>query len=323
MAKNKVAPPFKQAEFDIMYGEGISWEGTVLDTGLDRKIVTKSRLVLQLRRRAARARAGRTRPRSCKEHPDLVQQILQGIQATMAPGQIVSARLLPQLEAADVPAPVEVVEAEARSRPRRRPPRSGVAPRVTALVAEPRGRVRVELDGEPWRVLPAGAVVEARLAVGIELDRPRARTLRRESKRLEALSVATGALSRREHSVAGLAARLERRGVAPRRAGARAGDARAGRLRRRHPLRRVAGGDARRARLRRRGDPLDLERHGLAGEPIAAALAGLEPESARARELVARIGALSEDARRLAAKGFSADAIENAIGEQDILAADG
>ena len=42
VAKNKVAPPFKQAEFDIMYGEGISWEGTVLDTGLDRKIVTKS-----------------------------------------------------------------------------------------------------------------------------------------------------------------------------------------------------------------------------------------------------------------------------------------
>ena len=54
VAKNKVAPPFKQAEFDIMYGEGISWEGTVLDAGLERKIVQKSRLVLQLRRRAAR-----------------------------------------------------------------------------------------------------------------------------------------------------------------------------------------------------------------------------------------------------------------------------
>src|ERR1700751_554309 len=42
VAKNKVAPPFKQAEMDIMYGEGISWEGTVLDTAVERKIVTKS-----------------------------------------------------------------------------------------------------------------------------------------------------------------------------------------------------------------------------------------------------------------------------------------
>src|SRR6202007_1069377 len=42
VVKNKVAPPFKQAEFDIMYGTGFSWEGTVIDVASERKVVTKS-----------------------------------------------------------------------------------------------------------------------------------------------------------------------------------------------------------------------------------------------------------------------------------------
>jgi recombination protein RecA len=94
VVKNKVAPPFKQAEFDIIYGSGISWEGTVLDSGLERKVVTKSGSYFSF----GDERLGQGRQNAAaflREHPDVTQQILQAIQMELGADQVASARLLP------------------------------------------------------------------------------------------------------------------------------------------------------------------------------------------------------------------------------------
>jgi len=112
VAKNKVAPPFKQAEFDVIYGEGIPWEGTVLDAALERKIVTKSGSYFSF----GDERLGQGRQNATaflKEHPDVVQGILQQVQVQAAEGQVVSARLLTQLEPGEATPVVAEEEAAA------------------------------------------------------------------------------------------------------------------------------------------------------------------------------------------------------------------
>jgi recombination protein RecA len=92
VVKNKVAPPFKQAEFDIIYGSGIPWEGTLLDTGIDRKIVQKSGSFFSFEdERLGQGRQNATA--FLREHPDLGQKILAKLQAELGPDQVVSARL--------------------------------------------------------------------------------------------------------------------------------------------------------------------------------------------------------------------------------------
>ena len=72
VVKNKMAPPFRQAEFDIIYGEGISWEGSVLDVGAREKVVQKSGSYFSF----GETRLGQGRANAVaflKEHPDTLR----------------------------------------------------------------------------------------------------------------------------------------------------------------------------------------------------------------------------------------------------------
>ena len=183
-------------------------------------------------------------------------------------------------------------------------------PIVTALRARRPGRVEVELDGAPWRVVPAEAVHRAGLAVGGRLDRPRARELGRELRRQQALGTALGALRWRDHTAASLEQRLVQRGVAPpaRRQALETLD-RAGLV----DDVRFAQGRAALLAGRGSGNLLiadDLERHGVAKELVADALGSLAPERDRVSDIVERRGLSVRTLRALTAKGFSEAAIE-------------
>ena len=74
VVKNKVAPPFKEVEFDILYGEGISRTGDVLDLAVDKNIVEKSGAWYSY----GKERIGQGRENSrtwLTEHPDVLAEI--------------------------------------------------------------------------------------------------------------------------------------------------------------------------------------------------------------------------------------------------------
>jgi recombination protein RecA len=76
VVKNKVAPPFRQAEFDMMYGEGISREGDLLDLASDRGLVHKSGAWYAYQE--DRIGQGRENAKKyLKEHPDIAAAIEQ------------------------------------------------------------------------------------------------------------------------------------------------------------------------------------------------------------------------------------------------------
>lgn len=78
VVKNKVAPPFKQAQFSIMYGEGVSHAGEVLDMGVQYGLVNKSGAWYA----CGNERIGQGRDNAItylKEHPDMLTQIEAGV----------------------------------------------------------------------------------------------------------------------------------------------------------------------------------------------------------------------------------------------------
>jgi SOS response regulatory protein OraA/RecX len=187
-------------------------------------------------------------------------------------------------------------------------------PRITGLKEQRGGRVTVEVDGALWRTLPVDAAARAELRVGVELDRPRLRTVRQELRRTEALGWAVRALRRRDLSRRALEQRLQRAGLtAEERRAALATLERAGLL----DDGRFAV--ARAAALAERGYGDEairwrLEQEGVEPELAGRALASLEPESERAAGVVERRGAGRATAAYLARHGFAEDTVEGALG---------
>jgi recombination protein RecA len=96
VVKNKVAPPFKQADFDILYGEGVSREGEILDIGAREGVVEKSGSWFSYR--GERIGQGKDNARTfLKERPELAQTIESEVRAKVLP----ASHALPAAEAAE------------------------------------------------------------------------------------------------------------------------------------------------------------------------------------------------------------------------------
>jgi SOS response regulatory protein OraA/RecX len=192
-----------------------------------------------------------------------------------------------------------------------------VAGTVTSLRERKRGKVEVELDGEPWRVLPATVVVRAELRVGRRLDRESARTVARELRRANALARATRALSARDRSRGELEARLNEAGVSEAareealsslEASGLLDDARVAESRARDMARRGYGDAAIR---------LDLHRRRIDSETITAAIDDLDPEVERVARVLQGKERTPAMFRRLASRGFSRDTLDDLAIDRD------
>jgi len=85
VVKNKVAPPFRVVEFDIVYGEGISKSGEIIDLGLKAGVVEKSGSWFSWN--GQRIGQGRENAKNyMREHPEAAAEIERTIRAQASPG---------------------------------------------------------------------------------------------------------------------------------------------------------------------------------------------------------------------------------------------
>jgi recombination protein RecA len=102
IVKNKVAPPFKQAEFDIVYGVGISREGSLIDVGVEQGIVRKSGAWYTYE--GDQLGQGKENARSfLRDNPDLADEIEKRIKEKLGVGAVLDA------DALDAPVPIDLV----------------------------------------------------------------------------------------------------------------------------------------------------------------------------------------------------------------------
>jgi recombination protein RecA len=84
LVKNKVAPPFREGQFDIMFGEGINREGSILDVAVDHEVVEKSGTWFSYK--GERIGQGRDQVRVFfKENPKICDEIEKEVRAKLAP----------------------------------------------------------------------------------------------------------------------------------------------------------------------------------------------------------------------------------------------